>query len=303
MESSAPPAAVPIPPRRRAARPQMPWRRQPQHRLRPKSTTARTQPIGSTRVPSRHAVGLSRRAQATGRPKAPARSPRPARRQSFRHHALQLLPQPTPGCEHPRFDGPLGEPKKHTDLAQIVSLNPRQDDDDPEFVRKGIDRVPQLIRALVRRDLIDRRVLRRPEIDGRPFAVYTASIRAPSIHREAPSHPYQPRAKSIALPQLPEMTIRLRERFLRDVLCVFAVAQHRESNTKRQRRRLDEPGLELLCKVGVLAHKANRQRNRVLMHQREPCVIKQDAASSEKVRLGGPQRPVPSFVADALNRK
>ena len=70
--------------------------------------------------------------------------------------------------------------------------------------------------------------------------------RALTVEGHPPGHPHQPGAKTVAVAQLAEAPVRLRERFLRDVLGVLAVAKHAVGNAHCQGGRLDQAGFELV---------------------------------------------------------
>src|SRR5262249_47581583 len=86
----------------------------------------------------------------------------------------------------------------------------------------------------------------------RSFLARDASlIASPAVERQTPRHPDEPRAETIAVPQLREHPMRSNEGLLRDVLGVLAVSQHRERTAKSQRRGFDEAGLEFLLERSI----------------------------------------------------
>src|SRR6266542_160762 len=168
--------------------------------------------------------------------------------------ASQFLRKRFPCQEQPGLDGALGHVEEPRDLAHVVLLDGRKDDRDPELCRQPVDRFPEMRRAIPRDGvLLHRRERRRRH---RLFARRAPPIGSPSIDRQAPGHAHQPRAESLAIPQLAEAAVGPYERFLRDVFGVLPVVEHAVGDAERQRRRLVQPRLEFSVKPRVDAHEA-----------------------------------------------
>lgn len=137
--------------------------------------------------------------------------------------------------------------RKRADFARAVSFDPGEDDDHAQLLGKRVDRVPEVHSALT----VDGHFLD-AGLGGSVDDLFTheaAAVAALAVDSHPPGGPDEPRAEALAVPQLPEAAIRLRQRVLRDVLGVFPVPEHAVRDPERQCAGIPEAFLELAREV------------------------------------------------------
>jgi len=114
----------------------------------------------------------------------------------------------------------------------------------------------------------------------REFARQPPAIGPVSVECHPPRHPDQPCPEPSPIAQLPETSISLGERLLRDVLGVFPLPEHAECDAEREPGGIRQTRLELTLEFAVGRHEAAHKAFGVLMHQASPT---QDARTGEVV--------------------
>src|SRR5262245_25674829 len=141
---------------------------------------------------------------------------------------------------------------------------------------------------------IDLRIGR--EVDGLLIGG-PAPVRAVSIDGQPPRHADQPGTEPLAIAQRLEGPVSSRERLLRDVFRVFALADDAIRNAEGQRRRLLQPRLEFL--VEVLSRRHDQQRLSPLTHvhrarRREGAGGWKEACSNPSSLIPHPESRIPN---------
>ena len=130
-------------------------------------------------------------------------------------------------------------------------------------------------------------VLAPPASLGRQFDLLAAMGGAAAIDGEPPGHSRQPGAEPVPIAKLPEVAIGLREGLLRDVLGILAMPQHAVGDAERQRRGLDEAGLELAVQLVIHPYEAANQPVHALMHRIAFIVARRRRAAGGSVSGAG----------------